>query len=172
LETNHEGGRKSDKLAKALADGQLWRAKEILSGRIASGPFSPDTYEQFGLLLLRMGDDLQAGKYLFLCGRRQPEYQRSIDLFFRRYSRAGWQSLLAALPTAARRCSWSDLPGNVRDELVAAGVPPRPGREVLRTTLQRHPALNRGWGGCLLVVLVVISLGLLLAAVVAYFHEV
>jgi len=49
---------KTDKLAHALAAGQLWRAKEILTGRIGSGRYQPDLCEQLGLLLLRMGDDL------------------------------------------------------------------------------------------------------------------
>ncbi len=160
-----------DKLAQALRDGQLWRAKEILSGRIASGPFSADTYAQFGVLLLRMGDDLQAGKYLFLSGQREPEYKPPIDLFLRRYSRAGWQSLLAAFPSAARRCSWSQLPGAVREQLVELGVPVRPGGEPLRTTLQKYPPVGGGWAGCLMVLVVVIALGLLLAGVVAYFYE-
>ena len=48
--------RKSDVVADALAAGKLWRAKEILSGRIASQPYSPALYEQFGALLLRIGD--------------------------------------------------------------------------------------------------------------------
>jgi hypothetical protein len=159
-----------DKLAEALTAGQLWRAKEILSGRIASGPFSPDTYEQFGALLLRMGDDLQAGKFLFLSGHRQPEYKPPIDLFLRRYSRAGWQSLLAAFPSAARRCTWSQLPSVVREELVELGVPVRPGGEPLRTTLHKSPAVGGGWGGCLILIVLAIALGLLLAGVVAHFY--
>ncbi len=60
--------RRSDAVAEALATGKLWRAKEILSGRIASQPFSPELYEQLGALLLRMGDDLAAGKFLLLSG--------------------------------------------------------------------------------------------------------
>jgi hypothetical protein len=164
-------GRESDKLAHALRDGQLWRAKEILSGRIASGPFSPDTYEQFGVLLLRMGDDLQAGKYLFLSGERLPEYKPPIDLFLRRYSRAGWQSLLSAFPSAARRCTWAELPAALREQLVELGVPARPGAEPLRTTLQKYPAAGGGWAGCLILIVVAIALGLLLAGVVAYYYQ-
>jgi hypothetical protein len=109
-----------DKLAEALNAGRLWRAKEILGGRIASQPYSPALYEQFGALLLRLGDDLQAGKFLFLSGVRQPAYEAAIELFIRRHSRTDWQNVVSAFPSAVRRCAWSELPqqrvaGEVRE---------------------------------------------------------
>ena len=148
--------------------GQLWRAKEILAGRIGSGPFDAATYEEYGTLLLRMGDDLQAGRYLFLCGQRRPEYQAAIDLFVSRFGRAGWRSLVAAFPAAAKRCSWAALPTRVREELRAAGMPARAEGRVLAKTLRSYPTGGPSWVGCLIVVLAVIALGLLLAWVIAY----
>ena len=164
--------RKIDRLTEALAAGHLWRAKEILGGRVGSQPYTPELYEQFGLLLLRMGDDLQAGKFLFLSGLRHPEYQAAIDLYIQRFSSAGWQSLLSTFPSAVRRASWSDLPALVRQELVQAGVPPRPDDEPLWGTLDKYPAGQVGWRGCLVGLVVVTGLGLLLSLIVVYFYEV
>lgn len=52
-----------DKLKAALDAGELWRAKEILAGRMGGAPFSPALCEQLGQLMLQMGDVLAAGKY-------------------------------------------------------------------------------------------------------------
>jgi hypothetical protein len=46
---------KTAEVAQAIDSGRLWRAKEILSGRIGTLPFNAELYEQFGALLLRMG---------------------------------------------------------------------------------------------------------------------
>ena len=57
---------KRNKLQTALSDGNLGRAREILSGRVKSSPFSSQLYEQFGAVLLQIGDYSEAGKFLFL----------------------------------------------------------------------------------------------------------
>jgi hypothetical protein len=163
--------RNRDKLGDALRDGHLWRAKEILAGRVGSGPFNSEIYEHLGKLLLRMGDDLQAGRYLFLSGQRRPEYRRAIDLFVARHSRAGWQSLVAQFPSPAKRCSWSDLPNQVREELRAMGVPARAEGQVLSQTLRSYPAGRPGWMGCLLIVLGLVAIGMAIAWIIAYFYD-
>ena len=161
---------KTDKLADALAAGRLWRAKEILAGRIGSGQYQPDLCEQLGLLLLRMGDDLQAGKFLFLSGQRRPEDQAAIDLFVRRHARGGRHALLAAFPAAVRRSSWSQLPPQVQTDLVAVGVPPRATDEPLWGTHRGHPGDELGLKGCLLGLLGIVGIGLLIAVVTVYFY--
>lgn len=162
---------KSDIVAEALAAGKLWRAKEILSGRIASQPFSPELYEQFGALLLRMGDDLAAGKFLFLSGVRRPEYESAIQLFVNRHSRGGWQSLVASFPNRARRSAASDLPAAVQGQLAALGVPPRPAGEPLVVTLEKTAPNRIGWRGCLLTLLVLAAIGLLASVAITYFYS-
>ena len=64
-----------------LAAGRLWRAKEILRGRIAGGAVAPAVLERYGQLLEQTGDRLEAGKYLFLSGVRRSEYKPAIDVF-------------------------------------------------------------------------------------------
>jgi len=161
---------KTDKLAEALAEGRLWRAKEILTGRIGSGLYEPDVCEQLGLLLLRMGDDLQAGKFLFLSGERRPEYDAPIELFVRRYARASRHSFVATFPAAVRRTLWSQLPPRVQRDLVAAGVEPRAADEPLWIRRANYPDGQLGWKGCLLGLLVIVGIGLLLSVVVVYFN--
>ena len=57
----------------ALTNNQLWRAKEILQGTIASSGYDPFLFEQYGLILFQMGDLMEAGKYLFLSGQTREE---------------------------------------------------------------------------------------------------
>lgn len=48
--------------------------------------FDPGLCEQLGVVLLRMEDRFEAGKFLLLSGQRRPEYEHAIQLFFRRYA--------------------------------------------------------------------------------------
>lgn len=151
---------KVDRLAQALADGKHWRAKEILSGRIGSCDFDPALYEQYGVLLLHMGDLIEAGRFLFLSGRRQQAYERPIALFLKRTSRAGYRSLLAGFPNAARRLTWDELPAQLQEDLQAAGVPKiDPGSRLWA----RLPPPELGATGCLRVVLALVALGLIVS---------
>src|SRR5690242_2689152 len=74
----------------ALAKGQLWRAKEICHGAIRNEPYDPALYECYGQVLISSGDLADAGKYLFLSGRRKPEYQEAIALYLRRNMKQGF----------------------------------------------------------------------------------
>jgi len=77
------------KVQAALNAGETWRARDWLGGRLASTPCSPDLYEQMSVVLLRMGDVPEAGKYLFLSGRPDEEYDAPIQVFLRRHGRHG-----------------------------------------------------------------------------------
>jgi hypothetical protein len=115
-----------------------------------------------------MGDDIEAGKYLFLSGGRTAEYAPAIALFLQRHSRAGWRSLVATFPTRVRRARWADLPAEVRAELRAAGVPVKDDGTV-SPTLDRQVRQAFGAGGCALAVLGGIAVVMLLAYALAYF---
>ena len=159
-----------DKVAEAIAAGQLWRAKEILSGRVRSRSFDPDLFEELGRVLLKMGDELEAGRFLLLSGKRRPEYQDAIGLFFQRYSRAGWQNMLASLPAAVRACSWSELPQQLRADLEAAGVPPRSDTDIWPSASSDSPKGKMGWAAILIVVLGLVAIGFVLAVLIVHFH--
>ncbi|HJX27714.1 MAG TPA: hypothetical protein VJ885_07345 [Thermoanaerobaculia bacterium] len=113
-----------DHVRAALDRGELWRAKEILQGRIGGGPYDPLLYEQYGAVLLEMRDLREAGKYLFLGGSWRPEYQPAIALFLDRHR--GGRSLLGTFPARSREIPRDRFPEPVRAELIARGVPEQP----------------------------------------------
>jgi hypothetical protein len=112
-------------VARAQAEtdaGRSWRAKEILRGRIGSGPFDADVMDAYGLLLERMGDRFEAGKYLFLSGNRSPDRAPAIELFLRRQKGRHRADIWARLPTAVRAAPFESLPAVVQQELSELGV--------------------------------------------------
>ncbi len=70
-------GSSLDRADQAVREGRLWRAKEILQGGMRSAGYDVVFFERLGVLLLRMGDLLEAGKFLFLSGRREPDCAQS-----------------------------------------------------------------------------------------------
>jgi hypothetical protein len=102
----------------ALDAGRTWRAREILQGRIASMPYDAARYEQYGAVLLALGDVAEAGRFLFFSGARDAEYADAIDVFLTRHDSAG--RLSSAMPTRVRG-HVTALPRHVQDELRARG---------------------------------------------------
>lgn len=135
----------------ALDEGKLWRAKEILQGRVGSMPYSPALYEQYGAVLLAMDDRMQAGKYLFLSGARRPEYEDAIATFMERHGRRSERQLVASFPANARSLALGRFPPNVRAALLERGVVDRENRPI-DTPERRVSAILAGAAmvGCLL----------------------
>ena len=100
---------------RAIAEGELWRAKEILVGNIGTQDFHAELYERYGQLLLRLGDTLEAGKYLFLSGARCPQYDRPITLFLEKYRDP--QRIFDTLPSKAKWTPRKNLPDTVQHEM-------------------------------------------------------
>lgn len=90
---------------QAIADGKLWRAKEILQGRLASQYFDTELLRRYGEVLLAMGDLIEAGRMLFCSGARNPEFAEAIGLFLSRNDRSDPRRFLNALPLMLRRQS-------------------------------------------------------------------
>lgn len=105
-----------------VSEGRLWRAKEILQGNMGWLGYDLDLFEKYGQVLLEMGDTIEAGKFLFLSGRRVPEYEEAIDLYLARYKRKDALNLPAAFPRVARRSRLADYPPAVQQELRGAGI--------------------------------------------------
>jgi hypothetical protein len=156
-------------VSQAIESGQLWRAKEILSGRVGTLPFDAELYEQFGALLLRMGDDVQAGRFLFLSGKRRSEYQPAIDLFLRKHVRAGRGDMFAAFPAHVRRRPWVELPAQVQQELEALKFGPPSEGGAIWAKLRFPKDRSVSPVGCLLAILVVAGFGFLLSLFIVYF---
>lgn len=137
-----------------LAAGRAWRAREILGGAVSSVGGSPEVLERYGLLLLQLGDLLEAGRFLFLSGRRRPEFEPAIALFLHRHGRTGVTQLVARFPAAVRRLGFDALPDAVRSELVARGAKPWPPRQARPKAQQTSPTWQRVVGfGCLITVI-------------------
>ncbi len=61
-----------------VAAGRLWRAKEIVRGHISNTWPSPVVLERYGQILLSLGDELDAGRYLWLSGVRTAQYETGV----------------------------------------------------------------------------------------------
>ncbi len=123
---------------EAVQRGEVWRAKEILRGNIASGSYDSQLYERYGLLLMELGELVEAGKYLFLSGRRSPEYAQAIDVYLSRYPADRPEILYYSFPSAARFSEeLSRYPLEVRRTLQERGLPEY-FDELHRKRLERH----------------------------------
>jgi hypothetical protein len=129
MRTMWNANRSFERVDEAIAEGRLWRAKEILQGNIAVQDFHAELYERYGQLLLRMSDLAEAGKYLFLSGARKPGYEASIGLFLDKHRRDP-NRIFHAQPRHAKRALWEDLPLPVRQEMDELGFTQRPHRLV------------------------------------------
>lgn len=105
-----------------IAAGRLWRAKEIIRGTIGNAWPDSEVVERYGQILLLMGDDVEAGKYLWLSGVRRGEYDPAIALFLRRHARHGRENLLAQIPKSFRRISLNELPPEIRNGLAEYSI--------------------------------------------------
>ena len=128
---------------EAVQRGEVWRAKEILRGNIASGSYDSQLYERYGMLLIELGELVEAGKYLFLSGRRSPEYSRAIEVYLSRYPADRPEVLYHSFPSAARFSQeLSRYPLEVRRTLQERGLPEYL-EELHRKRLERHRQRKR-----------------------------
>ena len=114
-----------DVLKKAeteLANGNLWRAKEILHRAVGHPAYKPEIYEKLGIVLLEMKDLAEAGKYLFLSGIRKPEYERAISIFLQKYEGKPY-NLFHPFPRSAKLSAISDYPEAVAEKLRELKLP-------------------------------------------------
>lgn len=109
--------------ARAEIDrGRLWRAKEILQGSIRTLGYNLELYEEYGKLLLRMGDLPEAGRFLFLSGRRRPEYDEPIQLYLAKCGQSPAR-LFRSFPQKARLIVLATYPDTVENDLRQRGFP-------------------------------------------------
>lgn len=116
-----------EKAERELANGNLWRAKEILQGSLPSANYNVKLFEKLGVVLLQMGDLPEAGKFLFLSGVREPKYEEAIGIFLRKYGKKP-HNFLQSLPRTARLSRISEYPEAVATKLRELNLP-----EVLKT---------------------------------------
>ncbi len=147
------------RVSDEIEAGRSWRAKEILQGCIAT-PYAlePEILEAYGKLLDSLGDRCEAGKYLFLCGQRDPEYPEyaeAIAVFLDRHRRAPASDLVALVPSRIRQAGLGSLPLAVQEELRARGATEETFRPSVPQprSLAESPLVEKAMlGGCLTVV--------------------
>ena len=111
-----------DRVDHAIQRGEIWRAKEILRGNIRVRGYDVELYERYGRLLLNVGEMTEAGKYLFLSGRRSPEYEETISVYLARHV-PNPEHMYFSFPRAARLNDIDEYPEEVRRTLETFDFP-------------------------------------------------
>jgi hypothetical protein len=70
-----------------------------------------------------MGDDLEAGRFLFLSGSQDEGYREAVELFIQRFGGQDWKQLVGTFPAAAKLPSLGDYPESVGAVLRQLGRP-------------------------------------------------
>lgn len=114
----------TERAQKEIESGRLWRAKEILRGNLGTTGFDPLLYESYGRVMLLTHEMVEAGRFLFLSGVRNPEYEEAISLYLYRHG-ANWANLIGTFPFSARMPQLSEYPPVVAAHLKDLGAPAR-----------------------------------------------
>lgn len=150
---------------EAAAD-RLWKAREILRGAIRTHPTEVRILEAYGVLLDCLGDRVEAGKYLFLSGRRGTDVEEAIALFISRHGKGHLSNLTRQFPSGVRTAGLDSLPPVVAADLEALGLP---SSERPDASMQERMAPSN-WEGSLTLIgcfVVVVVLGV--SALVGFF---
>jgi hypothetical protein len=114
-----------NKARSLLEQGKAEEALQLLAGAVHGAGFDVDFYELFGRTLLATGHKINAGRFLFLCGKRRPEYEDSMRAFINRNHDANnFRQLHSKFPESARTI-WKlkRFPQEVAEELRKLGFP-------------------------------------------------
>ena len=146
-----------------IQKGKLWRAKDILCGSLSNYPFNPELYQAYGELLMRMGDSREAGRFLFLSGKRESGYQEAINIFLSQFEDAKKGQIYSTFPARARLSKLSEYPATVAEELKKRGF-----TEIIKhSSAPPHPKKfgDKLKNGCLVIVafifIILIGVGLI-----------
>ena len=118
------------------ANGRLWRAREILGSSIPTYGYSREIFNALATVLLKMGDELEAGKYFLLSIDIPTETERvAIDVFLGRCNDRNYRTLLAKFPAAARLENRDDYPEYLRKHLLRIDAPPNLGQQQIASNV-------------------------------------
>lgn len=119
-----------ERAAAEVRGGRAWRAREILLGNIHSRSYKQHSSEPgvldldrvYGELLVKLGDTMEGGRYLFLSGFRGAETDGAVELYLSRFKRAAPVDLVRSFPASARLEKIADYPKSTARELGERGV--------------------------------------------------
>ena len=111
-----------EKVEREIQRDNLWKAKEILQGNLKRLGYDKKLYEMYGQLLDRLGDKVEAGRFLFLSGRIKAEDSDAISLYLKRYAQKKPIYLLRTFPKAAWLSNIDNYPKSVATVLKDLGL--------------------------------------------------
>ena len=98
-----------DRVRKYEADGQHDRARDLALNAVRDSGYSSEDCLVVGRMLESFGDDLEAGRFLFLGGADDARARECIDLFLGRYDKVSATELIGLLTsgrTKIFRVAW------------------------------------------------------------------
>lgn len=88
-----------DKAIQDVREGRLWKARDRLTGLLATFPADQKILNLLGEVYFQMGDLPQAGRYWYLTDRQGPEVDAAIEALVERYGSG--RSCAKAIPIRA-----------------------------------------------------------------------
>ena len=110
-----------DRAQDEAANGHLWRAKEILRGRIAAAAYDPALFERYADVLAAMHDDDEAGRFYLLAGKSEGNAGALARAFLARRARRTFAQLWSEMPAAASRSGREAVPAATVQLLASGG---------------------------------------------------
>lgn len=142
-----------------IGNGRLWRAREILGSSIVTYGYSREIFYALAKVLLEMGEDLEAGKYLLLSVDTPSDTELcAINVFLSRCNDRNFQALLAKFPKVARLRERDAYPEYLRKHLTKINAPQTIATQDIASSTNFSPLYDRLLlGGCSLVAFTVIA---------------
>ena len=109
-------------IQKEIDAGRFWKAKELLRSEIGQKEYDKQLFEDYAHALSLMKDDVNAGIYYFLSGKRTKQYQSKIDLFFKVKAKKKLGSLTSQFPQSAKYETIDEFEEPMKSELKTLGL--------------------------------------------------
>lgn len=122
-----------------LAEGRVWRARELLAARVLTSDFDPDLFRRFGAVLQAMGDQDEAGRFYMLAGANAGTEGLLADQFLQRRAQP-LNELWAGMPGAAHRIKPESVTGPMAAALIQTGYDQTAVSALLSGLITRHAA--------------------------------
>jgi hypothetical protein len=109
------------KIAAERTNNRLWRAKELVRGRMTASNYDRELFRRYAEILADMHDDDEAGRYYFLSGYRSGRAVDLVKTFLHRRAKREFENFWNEMPQAAHRISPNSIPDICRSELAELG---------------------------------------------------
>lgn len=122
-----------------LAEGRMWRARELLAARVLTSDFDPDLFRRYGAVLQAMGDQDEAGRFYMLAGASAGTEGLLADQFLQRRAQP-LSELWAAMPEAACRVKPDSALAPMSALLIQTGYDKNAVAAMISALITRHAA--------------------------------